>query len=211
MDRNEILEYFERKGEAIEEMSLKEQIETILRWTDRKGIDKLLKFMDKAGFYSAPASGKYHGAYEGALAEHSMNVYNLAIDLASVWLGEEWLYHNESSIAIAAFLHDLGKVGQFGKPLYVENILKTGQSRTQPFKHNEDLITLDHEIVSVIEASKFIELTEEEQFAIAYHNGLYTNIGRYGLQGKERPLQMIIHFADLWASRVVEQKGVNNE
>lgn len=183
---------------------LKNSIETILRATEREGIDGLLKYMDEAGFYGAPASSKYHGAYEGALAEHSMNVYKLAIDLASAWLGEEWLYHEEHSVAIAALLHDLGKVGQYGKPLYVENILKTGRSGAQPFKVNEDIVTLDHEIVSVIEASRYIKLTEEEQYAIAYHNGLYTKIG-YSMSGKERPLQMIIHFADLWASRVVER------
>lgn len=208
---NEITEHFIEKGEALEGEDTRGQIHILLKWTERKGINALLRYMESIGFFKAPASTRYHGAYEGALAEHSLNVYNLAIDLAGAWLGEDWLYKNENSVVIASLLHDLGKAGQFNKPLYVDNILKTGQSRTQPFKHNEELITLDHEIVSVIEASKFIKLTEEEQFAIAYHNGLYTNIGRYGLQGKERPLQMIIHFADLWASRVVEQKGVNNE
>ena len=51
----------------------------------------------------------------------------------------------------------------------------------------------------------YIDLTEEEQHAILYHNGLYGPL-KYEIQGNETPLYMIIHFADLWASRVVEGK-----
>ena len=194
-------------------MDYKDKIFTLLMLTKRDGIEELLEYMDKAGFYSAPASTKYHGAEAGKLAEHSYNVYKCAIAIAKALQGEEWLNEegNIESITIAALLHDLGKVGQFNKALYVPNILKTGQSKAQPFKKNDDLITLDHEVVSVILASKFIELTDEEQFAIAYHNGLYTPIGKFNLAGKERPLQMIIHFADLWASRVIEVDSVNVE
>ena len=64
-------------------------------------------------------------------------------------------------------------------------------------------MTLDHELVSVIEASKYIKLTEDEQMAIAWHNGLY-GLFKYQIAGKETPLYMIIHFADMWASRVME-------
>ena len=181
-------------------------IENYLNATNRLGINDLMEYMREIGFYNAPASTKFHGAYEGALAEHSLNVLNAAIKLATAWLSEEWVKENFASLIICSLLHDLGKAGQYGKPLYVENILKTGQSKAQPFKTNDELITLDHEIVSVIEASRYIELTEDEQFAIAYHNGLYSAIGKFNLQGKERPLQMIIHFADLWASRVMETK-----
>ena len=192
-------------------MDIKKDIENMLISTEREGIDGLLEYMDKNGFYSAPASTKFHGAYDGALAEHSMNVYNLAFDLATAWLGREWVNDNINSLIIVTLLHDLGKMGQYGKPLYVANFLKKGRSEAQPFKTNDELLTLDHEIVSVIEASKYIQLTEEEQQAIAWHNGLYGDF-KYQIQEKETPLYMILHFADLWASRVVESKeGLKNE
>ncbi len=184
--------------------NIQELIEEALYKTERENMDLLLIHMRNIDFYDAPASTKYHGAYKGALAEHSYNVLQCALKLANAWLDKETINKMYNSIVISALLHDLGKAGQYDKPLYVDNILKTGQSKAQPFKTNDELMTLDHEIVSVIEASRFITLTEEEQFAIAFHNGLYTSIGRYGLQGKETPLQMIIHFSDLWASRVVE-------
>jgi 23S rRNA maturation-related 3'-5' exoribonuclease YhaM len=183
-------------------MDYKELIEEALRSTERPGIEDLLEYMEDAGFYTAPASSQYHGAYEGALAQHSFNVMVNAVAIANCFGYEDKDFLN--SVKICALLHDLGKVGQYGKPLYVENILKKGRSEAKPFKHNDDLMTLDHEIVSVIEASKYIRLTEDEQRAIAWHNGLY-GIFKYEIQGKETPLYMIIHFADMWASRVTER------
>ena len=35
------------------------------------------------------------------------------------------------------------------------------------------------------------------------HDGLY-DFMKYDLNGKERPLQLIVHWADMWASRVIE-------
>ena len=186
---------------------VKETIEAMLRDTKRDGIDELIEHMNKIGFFEAPASTKYHGAYNGALAEHSLNVAQCAYDIASA-LDYDYAEEYYNSINICALLHDLGKAGQFGKPLYIDNVLKSGKlSEAQPYKHNPDLMDLPHEVTSVIEIQKYIYLTEEEQRAIAWHNGLYGAF-RYDIQGKETPLYMIIHFADMWASRVLESKGV---
>lgn len=173
--------------------------------TKREGIVDLLDYLTEIGFLTAPASTRFHGAYEGALIEHSVNVLECAEKLGVTWLGGAEYNKIKDSVVICALLHDVGKCGQFGKPLYVPNILKTGPSEKQPFKTNDDLMTLSHEIVSCIEITKFIDLTEEEQRAIAWHNGLY-GCFKYDIQGKENPLYMIIHFADMWASRVVEKE-----
>lgn len=174
--------------------------------TKREGIEDLLQYMADIGFLTSPASTQYHGAYEGALAQHSINVLECAEKLGVAWLGGEEYNKIQNSVVICALLHDLGKCGQFGKPLYVPNILKSGKvSETKPFETNKDLMTLPHEVVSVIEATKFIDLTEEEQRAIAWHNGLY-GCFKYDIQGKENALYMIIHFADMWASRIVEKE-----
>lgn len=181
-----------------------ELIENLLRGTNRDGIEGLLDFMIEQGFYTAPASTKFHGAYEGALAEHSINVYNNAVAIAKS-LSFEWFVDNADSIVIVSLLHDLGKAGQYGKPYYIENILKSGRSNAQPYKTNDDLLYIPHEVASVVEASRFIRLTEDEQRAILWHNGLYGAF-KYDIQGKETPLYMVLHFADLWASRVDERE-----
>ena len=183
-----------------------EEIDRELMGTEREGIEDLLAEMREGGFFDAPASTRYHGATEGALAEHSLNVLNCARTIAKALNGKKWYEEHRNSIVICALLHDLGKCGQFGKPLYIRNILKSGEpSGAQPFKTNDELMTLPHEIVSCIEATKFIDLTEEEQRAIAWHNGLY-GCFKYDIQGKETELYMIIHFADMWASRVIEKE-----
>lgn len=184
----------------------KERLKPILLDIKREGIEDLVAAMEDAGYFEAPASAQYHGAYAGALAEHSVNVLDYARSLAIAWNGKKWYEEHRESIVLCALLHDLGKCGQFGKPLYVPNILKSGeQSDKKPYEQNKDLMTLPHEIVSVIEATKYIDLTEDEQRAIAWHNGLY-GVFKYDIQGKETPLYMIIHFADMWVSRVVETK-----
>lgn len=184
----------------------KEEVEELLLAVNREGIEDLVAYLDEIGFYTAPASTQFHGAEPGALAKHSINVMDCARSLAIAWLGKKWYKANQDSITICALLHDLGKAGQFGKPLYIENVLKSGKaSDAKPFKKNDELKTLDHEIVSVIEVTKFIDLTEEEQRAIAWHNGLY-GIFKYDIQGKEDELYMIIHFADMWASRIIERE-----
>lgn len=172
--------------------------------TEREGMTDLLQYMSEIGFLTAPCSGGHHLAKEGGLLEHSVNVYRIAENVGVALMGGDYdkIRH---SVSIAALLHDLGKCGQFGKPEYVPNILKDGkQSEAKPYQRNKDLLNVPHEIRSIAIAQMFIDLTEEEQHAILYHNGLYTPLGRE-LSGNETPLSMLIHFSDMWASRVVEQ------
>lgn len=185
-------------------------IEKTLLSTGRAGMHDLLAYMDMEGFYTYPCSSQYHLSYEGGLAEHSLNVLKIADEMRQILCPDI----SVDSVIICSLLHDVGKMGQFGKPGYVPNMLKgratkanpnpdPHQSTEKPYKANPDLLYVDHEVRSVAIISKFIELTEEEQQAILWHNGLYGNF-KYQIQGKETPLYMLLHFADMWASRVIE-------
>lgn len=177
---------------------IKNTIIEVLQNTKREGIDKLIAYMEENGFFVAPCSSEYHLCCEGGLAKHSLNVYVYAKKLADD-IGVEI---PAESLAIAALLHDLGKMGGYGKPNYVENVLKSGKvSEAKPYRTNPDLLYKPHEARSVDIAKMFIALTEEEDHAIYYHNGKYTHIG-YDLH--ETKLQCIVHWADLWVSRFVE-------
>ena len=181
----------------------KTQIINLLRATERAGIENLLEWMEANGFYDAPASSKYHLAEPGGLAEHSLNVLDTAITMFNALYAKDRFEWNEriNSIVICSLLHDLGKAGQFGKQNYIKNM---DPEQFGAYKTNKDLVYIPHEVRSIAIASKFIELTEEEQFAILYHNGLYGEL--HSLKYKETPLYMILHFADMWASRVIEEK-----
>lgn len=194
--------------------SIQTQIENLLLETQRPGIEGLLHYMDKAGFYDSPCSSRFHLAEPGGLAEHSLNVCKTALTLAATLYAKPGLYAptNElfQSIIISALLHDLGKVGQYGKPGYtIEKVLLPdevpgAQYPTPQYHTNKELLYVPHEIRSVAIAQHYIALTEEEQFAILYHNGLYGEL--QSIKGKETPLYMLLHFADMWASRVIEKE-----
>ena len=175
-----------------------------LKWAlDTRWNDELLKALEEGGFFTSPCSTQYHLSYAEGLVEHSLNVAYLVEDIGKLlgWEGEQF-----KSLVVCALLHDVGKMGQFGKPNYVENILKSGeQSKSKPYASNSELMYVPHEIRSLQIIGKYIDLTEEESFAILHHNGMYGDL-KYTLQGKETPMQLILHFADMWASRVVEKE-----
>jgi 23S rRNA maturation-related 3'-5' exoribonuclease YhaM len=183
---------------------MQEQITTLLRNTKRNGIEDLIDYMVEEGFFTAPCSSAYHLCKTGGLAEHSLNVYNVMKKLVDMF-GVTNIFISQEQIAITAILHDLGKMGQYGKPMYARNYLASGKvSDKKPFEVNKELLGVPHEIRSIGLAAKFIELTEEENFAILYHNGLYGDL-KYAYQNHETTLSMLLHFADLWSSRVVEK------
>jgi 23S rRNA maturation-related 3'-5' exoribonuclease YhaM len=193
-----------------------------LTTTKREGIDKLIAWMDTYGFFKAPCSGGNHLAMDGGLAEHSLNVYNVMKSDAIRKLGVREYEEIEDSIIICSLLHDLGKTGDFGKPNYIPNMIKDGkptkdepeqkykQSDSKPYMVNPKLLYEPHEVRSIAIANRFIQLTEQEDFAILYHNGLYGDF-KYDIQGKETPLYLLLHFADMWCSRIVELKERGND
>lgn len=186
---------------------MKAKIIELILSTERPGIENLIQHMEDNGFFTAPCSSQFHLCKEGGLAEHSLNVYevanNIRIPLTNGQYGSDLT--NEHLI-IVTLLHDLGKMGQFGKPLYSENYLASGKiSEKKPFETNKQLLAIPHEIRSIQIASKFIELTEEENFAILYHNSLYGDL-RYAYSGHETALSLLLHFSDLWCSRITEGK-----
>ena len=58
------------------------------------------------GFFTAPASTRFHAAYEGGLLDHSLNVYNVLI---SKHFNPET--DDLESYTIVSLLHDLCKAG----------------------------------------------------------------------------------------------------
>ena len=204
----------------MENMTIKDMIIAALLSTNRPGLPDLINHMEEIGYFEAPCSGGNHLAKEGGLAEHSWNVNGIMNAMYETVVGGDCVVP-QYSIDIVSLLHDLGKCGDHGKANYVENWIKDGRptkaepeqkykiSETKPYKTNPDLLYVPHEVRSVKIASQFIHLTENEEWAILMHNGLYGDF-RYAIQGKETPLYLLLHFADMWASRVMEIEEVED-
>lgn len=188
-------------------MTIKEQIIDTLKATNREGVEEFIEEMEANGFFEAPCSGGNHLCKVGGLAEHSLNVYKTAVKVA------EALNYDDTadSIAIVALLHDYGKTGDYGKALYVDNVLKSGKvSTAKPYKRNTDILEKNHAVKSVVMISRWFDLTEEEEFAILHHDGMYERANIEAWQSPT-PLLMILHYADLWSARVIEKSESESE
>lgn len=194
----------------------RQKVIDLLRSTGRDRIEIIIEEMDADGFFYAPASGGYHSNQKGGLAQHSLNVVQMAERIGSCLLGAENYSYIRGSVIIVSLLHDLGKVGDFDKRFYIPNMVQDGrptksdpvqkykQSEKKPWKRNPDLTNIPHGVRSAIIAERYFELTEEEEYAIVYHDGMYEPSNRYVIEGHETPLLLILHWADMWASRVIE-------
>src|SRR5690554_1459568 len=89
-------------------MSIKERFIKVAKdRIKREGIDDLLKLLENTDFFTAPASTRYHHSYEGGLAKHSLEVFDiLDTDLNLSDFDKE-------SIAIVSLFHDICKVGYY--------------------------------------------------------------------------------------------------
>lgn len=201
------------------ELDNKKYVVDRLLATKREGMEDLIAYMEDVGFFEAPCSGGNHLSCKYGLVHHTRHVMELAEKIGLTLLGADKYNELHDSVMIAAGLHDLGKCGQFEKAYYVPNMIKDGrptkanpeqkykQSESKPYERNKDLLHVDHCIRSIVLATLYIDLTEEEQHAILYHDGMY-GVMAYELRGHEAPLQTIIHFADYWAAQFIEKKAL---
>lgn len=190
---------------------LKEEFLTIYRENiHREGADKLLDYMLKSDFFTAPASTRFHGSYEGGLLEHSLNVYHCLKDYLARERAKNVynMNYTEESIALCALLHDVCKMN-FYKTDYRNAKNEMGVWEKVPYYTIEDNLPYGHGEKSVYIISGFMRLTREEAFAIRYHMGFSgiedkNNIGK---AFEMFPLAFALSVADMEASYYLESKG----
>lgn len=156
-------------------MSGKEEFIAIFRENiHREGAEALLDYLEnKSDFFTCPASARYHGAYVGGLCEHSLNVYHCLVDYLARERVQE-LYGLEvspESVAIAALLHDLCKIGCYKTGTRNVKNEATGQWEKVPTFFYEDPMPYGHGEKSVYIISGFMKLKREEAMAIRWHMG----------------------------------------
>jgi len=163
------------KAAELEPDQVERNIKRLLRETDRKGIEELIQHLDKVQFFSQPASTKFHGAFPGGLAAHSLQVFFLYEEQAREL---ESVNKSLDTIAITTLLHDLCKSGAY-IPIKGPLIYKWNK------KHPEG-----HGRLSAFIVKHFIELTNEEEAMIRYHMGFWYSIQSNDKKG-EYPLSKI--------------------
>ena len=102
----------------------KERFITLLKTTNRAGVDKIIEYLETTDFFEAPASTQYHENYTGGLCEHSLKVYDTFETLHKAFN----LDININSIIIMSLLHDVCKTNCYTKE---KKNVKIGQNWTQ--------------------------------------------------------------------------------
>lgn len=175
----------------------------------REGADKLLEFLLSSDFFTAPASTRFHGSYEGGLVEHSINVYECLADyLDRPRVKETYgIQFSDETIAISSLLHDLCKVNCYKKG--TRNVKdKNGVWQTVPTYDFCDQLPYGHGEKSVYIISGFMKLTREEAFAIRYHMGFSgtEDIRNISAAFEQFPLVLALNTADMEAAHYVEKQ-----
>ncbi len=172
----------------------------------REGADKLLDYLtsDKCDFFTAPASTRYHGAYEGGLLEHSLNVYECLCQIVPRLHEKYGFEFSEESLAVAALLHDLCKVNFYKTEM--RNVKKNGVWESVPYFTIEDNLPYGHGEKSVYIISGYMRLSRDEAFAIRYHMGFSgpEDPGNVGKAFELFPLALALSWADMEASYYME-------
>lgn len=177
----------------------------------RRGADKLLEWLDSEGsdFFIAPASTRYHGAYEGGLCEHSLHVYDcLCSYLERERVKEQYgLEYTEESIAIASLLHDLCKINLY-RVSYRNAKNEQGVWEKVPYYEYHDMLPYGHGEKSVYIVSGFMRLSRDEAMAIRWHMGFSgeENTNTIGKALELYPLALATHIADMESTFYIEGK-----
>lgn len=175
----------------------------------RRGSDRLLEWLDSdaSDFFKAPSSTRFHGAYEGGLVRHSLNVYECLKDYLSRPRTKD-LYgmdYTPETIAITALLHDICKVNFYAVD-YRNAKNEQGVWERVPYYTIRDTLPYGHGEKSVYMIQGFMRLTREEAFAIRYHMGFSGNEDKnsVGRALEMFPLALAVSVADMEASYYLE-------
>jgi hypothetical protein len=150
---------------------------------------------------TSPASTRYHLAEEQGLLKHSIGVAETLLRFRETLAPAI----TEESCVIVGLLHDVGKLGMPGKPLYLPNDNEwMVKNRGIRYKINPDVVAMGLAVRSLYLVTQYIPLSEAEAQAIAYHDGQYIDDNKV-IAHKEEPLTLLVHWADYWTAHIYEE------
>ena len=177
----------------------------------RDGADRLLEYLEKTDFFTAPASTKFHSCHEGGLCEHSVKVFNRFLKKVKMEYGENFEEKvSLESLAMISLLHDVCKADYY--KIEMRNVKENGNWVQKPFYTVDDKLPYGHGEKSVYIINGFTRLTREEAMAINWHMGGFDNRvqgGSYALKDafNAYPLALLFHLADVEATYLDEEQN----
>ena len=170
--------------------------------------EDIIERLKRQGFFNAPASTNYHGAYEGGLFEHSLNVTKALVILTKkndlIWMRPESPY-------IIGMFHDICKQDQYRHPI-VENYCTVNGEKIPiedggKWEHAPDILLKGHGDRSVMLLSQYLALTMEEILCIRYHMDAFVDKSEWNDYTRAvhlYPNVLWTHTADMIAAHILE-------
>ena len=174
----------------------------------RPGMDRLLEWLEKSDFFTAPASTRFHGNYEGGLLEHSLNVFDCLVKIAERYPDYET---NLESITICALFHDICKANFYKKGSRNVKDPDTGKWFSKEIWEIDETFPIGHGAKSCIILQWFLAyMTVDELLAIRWHMGEFDSAVKGGDRGlnkawDEHKLGVMLHMADMEASHLIDK------
>jgi len=191
----------------------REKFNKALEFIPRDGIDQFVSWLETdTDFFTAPSSTAFHGNFIEGLLQHSVNVLEFAIHNFNVLVKKKPEYeHLRTSLILAALFHDVCKTNQYK---ITEKWTKDTNNKWASYQGYEvdDKFPLGHGEKSVFLISRYVKLSEEEALAIRWHMGSFEvstiipgmTKAAYD-KAYERPLVVILHVADLMATKAEDR------
>ena len=198
---------------AIDVQANKDRFCEILRRTGRAGVETVLAELDQLGFFSAPASTRFHLAEEGGLCQHSLNVYDEAMLVKVLQCRlrpnlEPKL--DDVSVAVAALLHDVCKA-EVDKTEIKHRKVNGKWEDYLGYVPDYSALPLGHGEKSVIRLLRWgFELTDEEMMAIRWHMHAWSlsdspeDGANFNKANERCPLLAVLIAADGLAAHILE-------
>lgn len=172
----------------MEKHTLGDRIRLFNEFMGEHSNSEMINVLVNKGFFTAPASTKYHGEYEGGLFDHSLMV---AKELVNITLQMGLVWQNDRSPYIVGMFHDLCKCDAYEK-------------YSGKYTRSDKNAFPGHGDASVLVLSQIMSLTEEEVMCIRYHMGAYIQDewNYYDRAIRKYPNVLWTHTADMVASKI---------
>lgn len=151
---------------------------TYLKMLSEVGVDEgLVEWLENHGFFTSPATTKFHHSYQGGLCQHSIEVAETSIKLKNSLIQNESI--SDSSLIKLGLLHDISKSSCFeltsvNKKIYSADGNKYDElgnfywESQLGYKYKDDIVLPgNYGFSSYMIAKPFISFTDDEIIALS--------------------------------------------
>lgn len=166
------------------------------RFITRPGAAELKRWLLTTDIAAAPASTRYHEAYPGGLAEHSVKVFHELCRLVKAY---PEIKIPAESVAVVALLHDVCKLNSYATEMRNKKNEEGRWVQVPYYTFKEQFSFGGHGSKSVYLIQKYMQLTDEEAAAINTHMGANGDNSVFDAH-RQFPLAFLLHTADMAAT-----------